>query len=83
MLTTVQGVYKNGKVELSESPSTAADGSPVLVTFLRTGDVDLQAVGISKKQAAELRSSLGGFAVDWEAPEMGIYDDYDSARSGR
>lgn len=33
MLTTVEGVYKNGKVELVEAPSFIKEG-PVLVVFL-------------------------------------------------
>lgn len=33
MLTAIQGIYKDGKVELSETPS-CPDGAPVVVTFL-------------------------------------------------
>jgi hypothetical protein len=33
MLTTVEGTFRNGKVELNEQP-VAHDGSRVLVTFL-------------------------------------------------
>jgi hypothetical protein len=42
MMTAVKGVYRNGKVELSENPGVAAEGSPVIVTFLPTGVSDLQ-----------------------------------------
>jgi len=35
--------------------------------------------GISKKQAADLRSRLKTFAEDWERPEASIYDE-DPAR---
>ncbi|MEL6468435.1 MAG: hypothetical protein AAFQ74_01800 [Cyanobacteria bacterium J06623_4] len=34
MLQTVKGIYRNGKVELLESPEDVAEGE-VLVTFLR------------------------------------------------
>jgi hypothetical protein len=34
MLTTVEGVYRGGRVELAEQPSAVEDG-PVLVTFLK------------------------------------------------
>ena len=33
MLTTIEGVYKDGKVELAEQPA-AFDGAEVLVTFM-------------------------------------------------
>ncbi len=36
MLTTVEGVYKDGKIELTETPADTAE-SRVLVTFLRNG----------------------------------------------
>ena len=36
MLTTVEGVYKQGKVELTEVPE-GVEGSRVLVTFLPLG----------------------------------------------
>ncbi len=34
MLTTIEGVYKNGRIELSETPESAEE-RPVLVTFLK------------------------------------------------
>lgn len=37
MLTTVEGVYKDGKVELTETPTDTQE-SRALVTFLRNGD---------------------------------------------
>ena len=33
-LLTVQGIYRDGKIELAETPSAVPSGSPVLVTFL-------------------------------------------------
>ncbi len=36
MLTAVKGVYKNGRVELSETPPETEDEEPVIVTFLST-----------------------------------------------
>lgn len=36
MLTTVEGVYKDGKIELTEAPMDTKE-SRVLVTFLRNG----------------------------------------------
>lgn len=34
MLKTVEGTYRQGKVELGEQPGTVEDGAKVLVTFL-------------------------------------------------
>jgi hypothetical protein len=43
MMTAVKGVYRNGKIELTENPGVAEDGSPVIVTFLPIGVTDVQA----------------------------------------
>ena len=37
MLTTLEGIYKDGKVELEEAPTGIAEGR-VLVTFLPSGN---------------------------------------------
>jgi len=34
MLTTVRGVYRDGKVELEKPPRNIQNDSPVIVTFL-------------------------------------------------
>ena len=82
MLATVEGVYRNGKVELIEVPENIRSGVSaeirVIVTFLTSSYVDLQARGISEAQAAELRARLIPFAEDWEQPEMDLYDNYES-----
>ncbi|MGH2583341.1 MAG: hypothetical protein ACRDJE_00330 [Dehalococcoidia bacterium] len=81
MLRTVEGVFRNGRIELRETPGSAADGTPVLVTFLLPGSVDLDEHGIGPDAATELRARLAAFADEWESPEMDIYDDYDAARA--
>jgi hypothetical protein len=81
MLISVHGVYRHGKVELSEQPDDVRDETRVVVTFLETGAVDLQARSINEKQAAELRARFETFAEDWDSPEMSIYDNYDAARA--
>ena len=88
MLTAVEGVYRNGKIELSETPVGVSEDAQVIVTFIQSGaaaslDIDLRAHGISREQAAELRARLMPFAEDWEQPEMDIYDNYDAAKSNR
>ncbi|PZU91960.1 MAG: hypothetical protein DCE90_19135 [Pseudanabaena sp.] len=81
MLTTVEGIYRNGQVELMESPNNLLEGTRVIVTFLETKTIDLATQGIDKAQAATLRTSLATFAEDWNSPEMSVYDDYDAAKS--
>ena len=85
MLTTVEGVYRDGKVELSEAPEGATDGARVVVRFIQPRvvlptDIDLRAHGTTREQAADLRARLMPFAEDWERPEMDLYDDYDAAK---
>jgi len=83
VFTTVQGVYRNGQIELLEIPADMGEETPVIVTFLTPYDVDLRVRGISRKQAAELRERLASFAEDWDSPEMDIYDRYDELTSSR
>lgn len=75
MFQSVEGIYRNGKVELSETPPNI-EGARVIVTFLPKSSnlVDLQARGIQPEAAAELRAKLQTFAADWERPEMDAYD---------
>jgi len=81
MLRTIEGVYREGKVELAERPDGVGEAVPVLVTFLEARRVDLHARGIDEAHAAELRARLATFAADWDGAEMDVYDDYDSARA--
>jgi len=72
---SVEGVYRNGKVELLE-PLTEAEGSRVIVTWVRPADtIDLRQRGIDQAQAAELHRRLAPFAEDWDRPEMAAYDE--------
>lgn len=80
-LRSVVGVYRKGKVELTELPENVPDETKVIVTFLAAPALSLAERGISEAQAAELRARLRTFAEDWDRPEMGIYDDYDAAKS--
>ena len=81
MLTSIKGVYRGGRVELEEQPNNMRDKTRVIVTFLESSPVDLQARGIDEAHAADLRARLATFAEDWDSPEMSIYDDYDTAKS--
>ncbi len=73
MLKSIEGVYRDGKVELLEVPDDVVE-SRVIVTFLSAGSADLRACGIDEKEAAELRARLQAFAEDWESPMMEAYD---------
>ena len=75
MATRLEGVYRNGKIELAQLPDEA-EGSRVLVTWVRgTGSVELADHGIATEQAADLRHGLSTFAEDWDRPEMAVYDE--------
>ena len=39
MLTSVEGVYRNGRVELVKNPSDVPEGTWVIVTFVRSDDM--------------------------------------------
>ena len=55
---SVEGIYRNGKVELVE-PLAEAEGSRVIVTWVHSAElVDLQERGIDESQAADLRRRL-------------------------
>ncbi len=80
MLTTIEGVYRDGRIELKSLPTNVAEEVKVIVTFI-DADVDLTAHGIDRSQAKILRNNLATFADDWNSPEMSIYDDYDATKS--
>jgi hypothetical protein len=73
MLKSVEGIYREGRIELLESLPAALEGK-VIVTFLSPGAVDLTERGIDERQAADLRQRLKTFAEDWDRPEMDVYD---------
>jgi hypothetical protein len=73
MLKSVEGIYKDGKVELLETPDDVEEAR-VIVTFLpSSGSIDLRARGMTEEEAADLRARLKPFAEDWERPEMAGY----------
>ena len=40
MLKTVEGIYRNGQIELTELPQNVSDRTQVLITFLDASKVD-------------------------------------------
>jgi len=81
MLKTIEGIYRDGRVELMEHPRNVGDETRVIVTFLDMGRIDLWERGISEQTALELRARLCTFAEDWDSPEMSVYDNYDAAKT--
>ena len=81
MLRAIQGIYCDGKIQLTEVPRGVRDDTPVIVTFLTSGAIDLAARCIDEAQAADLRTRLTTFAEEWDSPEMDIYDNYDAAKT--
>jgi hypothetical protein len=73
MLKSFEGMYREGRVELLESPPADMEGK-VIVTFLDGNAVNLAERGIGTQQAADLRQRLKSFAEDWDRPEMDVYD---------
>jgi hypothetical protein len=75
MLKAVEGIFREGKVELLETPPDVKEAR-VVVTFLPAdGGIDLRTRGIGEAEAAALRSSWGAAAEDWDRPEMDVYND--------
>lgn len=81
MQTSVEGVYRNGQVELTQLPDNIPDETRVIVTFVQPNQIDLRSCGIDQAQAEVLRANLSTFADDWNSPEMSIYDNYDAAKA--
>jgi hypothetical protein len=79
MLKTIEGIVREGKLELLEPVPQGASGR-VIVTFLENGNLESRNVrllsdyGIDREQAANLRHRLAAFVEDWERPEMDVYD---------
>lgn len=80
MLTSVEGIYKNGRVELAEQPNDMLEGTKVIVTFIKSNEIALVSHKINPAQAEALRTNLTTFVDDWNSDEMSIYDNYDAAK---
>jgi hypothetical protein len=78
MFKSVEGVYRDGKVELKEVPPDLKQAR-VIVTFLpKEGPIDLRALGISEAEAARMRWGWGAAVEDWDSPEMDVYNAYET-----
>jgi hypothetical protein len=81
MIQTVEGVFRNGKVELLEAPENIHD-SRVLVTFLPETIRPAGGPSCSGEEVADLRGKLAAWEEDWNAPGMEEYDAYETRRRG-
>ena len=81
MLISARGIYRKGKIEIPKLPPSLPEETPVIVTFLDPGQIDLASRDIDEALAADIRSRLAAFAEDWERPEMDDYDHYDAAKA--
>ena len=52
MLKSVEGIYRQGKIELVEPPTDVRDETRVIVTFLGSIHVDLQARALDQNKRA-------------------------------
>jgi plasmid stability protein len=66
-----------------DSGKTIKSDCPELPTSIEANSIDLATQGINPEQAEILQTNLATFAADWNSPEMGIYDDYDTAKADR
>jgi hypothetical protein len=74
MLQSVEGIYRDGKVELLEAPSNLKE-SRVIVTFLPTKSGQREPPKFTPEELAELRFKFAAWEEDWNAPGMEAYDD--------
>ena len=82
MSTSIEGIYRNGRVEFTEQPEDIPEETSVIVTFMdNPNDIDLASQGIDREQAKTLRNNLATFSEDWNSEEMSIYDNYDAAKA--
>jgi hypothetical protein len=81
MIQTVQGIFKNGKVELLELPVNVGEAR-VIVTFLPETDGPPGGPAFTPDEIAELQGKLEAWGDDWNAPGMEAYDDYEARRCG-
>lgn len=78
MWITIEGIVRNGKIELLGYPDTIADETHVLITVLTPQQPADQVLAMTPEEAADLRHRLHCFTDDWLDPSMDGYDTYDA-----
>ena len=79
MIQTLEGVYRDGKIELAGEPQNIREAR-VLVTFLPLAEGPIGGPSFTPEEVAELRGKLEAWDEDWHAPGMEAYDDYETWR---
>lgn len=79
MIQSVEGVFRNGKVELLAEPENIHEAR-VIVTFLPDAIRQPGEPGFTPEELADLRGKLAAWEEDWNAPGMELYDDYGAWR---
>ena len=74
VLTSIEGIYKDGKVELAEVPEDVREAR-VIVTFLPVTASHPTLSKLTPQEIEEMRWRLQAFEEDWNAPGMEAYDD--------
>jgi len=81
MLRTIAGIYRNGKIELTELPQEVSDRALVLVTFLEPGKIDpaklidkLETIAGIQQGFEELNAGLTRPMVDFVQEMQQKYD---------
>jgi len=74
MLKSVEGIYRDGKVQFLEAPPEVPEAR-VIVTFLPSSPGRRQPPDFTPEELAELRGKLAAWEEDWNAPGMEAYDD--------
>jgi len=74
MLKAVEGIYRNGKVELLETPLDVEEAR-VVVTFLTQEQDQKKVPSFTPAEVAELRWRFAAWEEDWNAPGMEAYDE--------
>jgi len=67
MLKTVEGVYRNGQIELTEIPQNVSDRTQVLITFLDAGKID----PIKLRQLIDQLETIAGIQQGFEELDAG------------
>jgi acyl carrier protein len=66
MLTTVEGIYQNGQIEITELPQNVGDRTHVLITFLNAGIVD----SVKLRQLIDQLETIAGIQQGFEEIDM-------------
>jgi hypothetical protein len=74
MLKSVEGIYRDGKVELLEAPPDVRNAR-VIVTFLPPSQGQSELPQFTAEQLANLRWKFAAWEEDWNVPGMEAYDD--------